>query len=54
MKILLKNSTKKKKFDVASQWSLDDWMYILAKGGAAKKRFQCCLGAHMDVEGRAR
>ena len=27
----------------ASQWSLNDWISILAKGGGAKKRFQCCL-----------
>ena len=33
----------RKKFDGASQWSLNDWISILAKGGGAKKRFQCCL-----------
>ena len=31
-----------KKFDGASQWSLDDWISTLAKGGA-EKRFQYCL-----------
>ena len=34
---------KKKKFEGASQWSLNDWISILAKGGGAKKRFQYCL-----------
>ena len=45
MKTLLKNSTKKKKkkFEGASQWSLNDWFFNLAKGGGAKKRFQYCL-----------
>ena len=48
------NKKKKKKFDGASQWSLDDWISVLAIGGGAKKRFQCCLNAHMDLEGRVR
>ena len=30
---------KRKKFDGASQWSLNDWVYFLAKGGGAKKSF---------------
>ena len=34
---------RKKKFDGTSQWSFEDWMSTLAKGGGAKKRFQCCL-----------
>ena len=34
---------RKKKFDGASQWSLNDWISILAGGGGAKKRFQYCL-----------
>ena len=34
---------RKQKFDDASQWSLNDWISILAKGGGAKKRFQYCL-----------
>ena len=34
---------RKKKFDGASQCSLNDWIYILAKGEGAKKRFQYCL-----------
>ena len=34
------NKRKKKKFEGASQWSLNDWISILAKGGGAKKRFQ--------------
>ena len=33
----------RKKFDGASQWSLTDWISILAKGGKAKKKFQSCL-----------
>ena len=36
------NNKKKKKFEGASQWSLNDWISILAKGGA-KKRFQLFL-----------
>ena len=35
---------RRQKFDGASQWSLNDWISILGKGGrGAKKRFQCCL-----------
>ena len=34
---------KKKRFDGALQWSIDDWISVLAKGGAPKKRFQYCL-----------
>ena len=34
------NKKKRKKFEGASQWSLNDWISILAKGGGAKKRFQ--------------
>ena len=34
------NKRKKKKFEGTSQWSLNDWISILAKGGGAKKRFQ--------------
>ena len=37
------NKRRKKKFEVASQWSLNDWFSILAKGGAAKKRFEQCF-----------
>ena len=33
---------KKKKFD-ALQWSIEDWISILARGGGQKKRIQCCL-----------
>ena len=33
----------KAKFDGTSQWSIDDWMIILAKGGGPKKRLQNCL-----------
>ena len=44
IKILSQNSTKKKKkFKGASQWSLNDWISILAEGGGANKRFQYCL-----------
>ena len=39
MKILLKNSTKEKEEICASQWSRNDWISILARGGGAKKRF---------------
>ena len=31
----------RKKFDGASQWSLEDWISTLARGGGAEKRFQC-------------
>ena len=34
---------RKEKFDDASQWLLEDWISKLAKGGGAKKRFQCCV-----------
>ena len=34
---------KKKKFINAPQWSIDDWISTLAKGGGEKKRFQYCL-----------
>ena len=34
---------RKKKFDGASQWSLNEWISILAKGGGAKKRIHCFL-----------
>ena len=37
------NMKKKEKFEGVSQWSLNDWISILAKGGGAKKRFQYCL-----------
>ena len=30
----------KAKFDGLSQWSVDDWIFYLAKGGGHKKRFQ--------------
>ena len=31
---------RRKKFDGASQWSLEEWISTLAKGGGAQKRFQ--------------
>ena len=34
---------KKKKFDGALQWSPEDWISTLARGGGPKKRFQHCL-----------
>ena len=34
---------RKKKFDGASQWPLEDWMSTVVKGGGAKKRFQYCV-----------
>ena len=37
------NMKKKEKFEGVSQWSLNDWISILAKGGRAKKRFHYCL-----------
>ena len=40
---------KKKKFEGASQWSLNDWISILAKGGEAKKRFQYCLNPNSST-----
>ena len=33
----------KEKFDGASQWSINDWIPFLAKGGEPKIRFQYCL-----------
>ena len=33
----------KKKFFGTSQWSIDDWIPCLAKGGGPKKRCQYCL-----------
>ena len=34
---------RKQKFDDASQWSPEDLISTLVKGGGAKKRFQYCL-----------
>ena len=34
---------RRKKFDDASQWLLEDRISKLAKGGGAKKRFQYCV-----------
>ena len=34
---------EKKKFNVALKWSFGNWIFILAKGGRPKKRFQFCL-----------
>ena len=34
---------RRKKFDGASQWTLEDWISTPAEGGGANKRFQCCL-----------
>ena len=34
---------RKKKFDDASQWLLEDWISTLAKGGGAKKKNQYCM-----------
>ena len=34
---------RRKKFDDASQWLLEDWISKLAKGGGAKTRFQYCV-----------
>ena len=34
---------RRKKFDGASQWLLEDWISKLAKGEGAKKRFQHCV-----------
>ena len=33
----------KKKFDGAPQWTINDWISILTKGGGPKRRFQYCL-----------
>ena len=40
---ILEEFKKKKRFDGALQWSIEDWILILARGGGQKKRFQCCL-----------
>ena len=37
---------RKKKFDGAAQWSFNDWISMLAKGGGAKKKFHCCLNPY--------
>ena len=37
------NKRKRKYFEGASQWSLEDWISILVKGRGAKKTLQCCL-----------
>ena len=34
---------RRKRFDDASKWLLEDWIPKLAKGGGAKKRFQYCV-----------
>ena len=34
---------RRKKFDDAPQWLLEDWISTLAKRGGAKKRFQYCV-----------
>ena len=34
---------RRKKFNGASQWLLEDWISTLAKGGGEQKRFQFCL-----------
>ena len=39
---------RKKKFDSASQWPLEDWISTLAKVGGAKKRFQYCLNPNFS------
>ena len=31
------------RFAGTSQWSIEDWISFLAKGGGPKKRFQCCF-----------
>ena len=36
----------KEKFDGALQWSINDWIIFLAKGGGPKKRFQYCLNTN--------
>ena len=34
------------RFDDASQWSREEWLLSLAKGGGAKKRFQYCVNSN--------
>ena len=41
--ILLKNSRRRKGLNGALQWSIEDWISILAREGGQKKRFQYCL-----------
>ena len=41
---------RKKKFDDASQWLLEDWISTLAEGRGAKKRFQCCVNQFKDIQ----
>ena len=40
---IIEEFKKKKRFDGALQWSIEDWISILAKGGGQKKKFQYCL-----------
>ena len=42
----------KKKFGDASQWSLEDWISTLAKGGGPKKRCQYCFNPHSSNQFR--
>ena len=37
-------------FDGASQWPLEEWISKLAKGGGAKKRFQCCVNPNSSSQ----
>ena len=46
---MIEELKKKKKFDGALQWSIEDWISILARGGGQKKRIQCCL--NLDSSG---
>ena len=43
-------SAGRRKFDGASQLSLEDWISSLAKGGGAKKIFQCCLNPNSSKQ----
>ena len=36
----------KAKFDGTSQWSIEAWITLLARGGRPKQRFQCCLNTY--------
>ena len=44
---IIEEFKKKKRFDGALQWSIEDWISILAKGGGQKKKFQYCLNPNL-------
>ena len=45
--VIIEEYRKKKKFDGASQWSLEDWISILAKGGGGAKKKSILLESRL-------